>query len=79
VTDARPRALSRRTANRLRQTLQVVLPSRQDMAEITALTLETVSRMVSQLRQAGMLAPQRFGRHRSHRRFSVRSPADEAC
>ncbi|MEF8754267.1 MAG: Crp/Fnr family transcriptional regulator [Accumulibacter sp.] len=59
--------------------LQVVLPSRQDMAEITALTLETVSRMVSQLRQAGMLAPQRFGRHRSHRRFSVRSPADEAC
>lgn len=59
--------------------LQVVLPSRQDMAEITALTLETVSRMVSQLRQAGMLAPQRFGRHFSQRRFSVRTPADEAC
>jgi CRP/FNR family nitrogen fixation transcriptional regulator len=58
--------------------LQVVLPSRQDMAEITALTLETVSRMVSQLRQAGMLAPQRLGRHFSQRRFSVRAPADEA-
>ncbi|EXI70534.1 MAG: Nitrogen fixation regulation protein FixK [Candidatus Accumulibacter sp. SK-11] len=56
--------------------LQVVLPSRQDMAEITALTLETVSRMVSQLRQAGMLAPQRLGSHFSQRRFSVRAPAD---
>jgi len=37
--------------------LQVVLPPRQDMADITALTLETVSRMVSRLRHSGMLKP----------------------
>jgi hypothetical protein len=43
--------------------LLVVLPSRQDMADITALTLETVSRMVSQLRYAGILAPQSNAGH----------------
>lgn len=37
--------------------LQVTLPPRQDMADITALTLETVSRMVSNLRRAGVLNP----------------------
>jgi CRP-like cAMP-binding protein len=37
--------------------LQVVLPPRQDMADITALTLETVSRMVSRLRHSGILNP----------------------
>ncbi|MEI7612827.1 MAG: Crp/Fnr family transcriptional regulator [Betaproteobacteria bacterium] len=34
---------------------QVILPARQDMADITALTLETVSRMVSAFRRNGML------------------------
>lgn len=40
-----------------RDTLQVTLPPRQDMADITALTLETVSRMVSGLRRSGVLKP----------------------
>jgi len=37
---------------------QVALPGLKDMAEITALTVETVSRSISGLRRAGMLAPQ---------------------
>lgn len=57
--------------------LQVVLPSRQDMADITALTLETVSRMVSQLRHAGLLAPLRQGKHPSQRNFFVRPIAGD--
>lgn len=52
--------------------LQVTLPSRQDMADITALTLETVSRMVSQLRHAGVLAPLHHGRRLSQSNFAVR-------
>lgn len=36
----------------------VTLPGLKDMAEITALTVETVSRSISGLRRAGMLAPQ---------------------
>jgi len=36
---------------------QVILPPRQDMADITALTEETVSRMVSGFRRNGMLSP----------------------
>lgn len=57
--------------------LQVVLPSRQDMADITALTLETVSRMVSQLRHAGLLEPLGQGKHSSQRNFSVRPIAGD--
>ncbi|MEF8698616.1 MAG: Crp/Fnr family transcriptional regulator [Candidatus Accumulibacter sp. UW25] len=59
---------------------RVVLPSRQDMADITALKLETVSRMVSQLRQAGILDPLRLGgRHRpSVRSFVLREAASES-
>jgi hypothetical protein len=41
------------------------------MADITALTLETVSRMVSQLRHAGILAPQSNAGHPSQRSFAV--------
>jgi CRP-like cAMP-binding protein len=60
--------------------LLVVLPSRQDMADITALTLETVSRMVSQLRHAGILAPQSNAGHPSQRSFAVlRGSADAAA
>lgn len=51
--------------------LQVVLPSRQDMADITALKLETVSRIVSQLRQAGILDPLQRDGHSSLRQFMV--------
>ncbi len=58
--------------------LRVVLPSRQDMADITALKLETVSRMVSQLRQAGILDPLRQDGHPSLRRFAVREAASES-
>lgn len=58
--------------------LLVVLPSRQDMADITALTLETVSRMVSQLRYAGILAPQSNAGHRSQRTFAVLRDAADA-
>lgn len=52
---------------------QVTLPARQDMAEITALTLETVSRMVSQLRRAGILNPVIRNGFASNRFFSVTS------
>lgn len=38
----------------------VILPPRRDMAEITALTVETVSRVLSRLRQAGRLTPTRL-------------------
>lgn len=55
--------------------LQVVLPSRQDMADITALKLETVSRMVSQLRQTGILDPLCRDGHPSLRNFVVRGAA----
>lgn len=58
--------------------LQVVLPSGQDMADITALRLETVSRMVSRLRQAGILAPLRQGDHPSPRMFAVRQTSSDA-
>ncbi len=58
--------------------LLVVLPSRQDMADITALTLETVSRMVSQLRHAGILAPQSNAGHPSQRSFAVLRDAADA-
>jgi CRP-like cAMP-binding protein len=60
--------------------LRVVLPSRQDMADITALKLETVSRMVSQLRQAGILDPLRQGGRRrpSVRSFVLREAASES-
>lgn len=58
--------------------LQVVLPSRQDMADITALTLETVSRMVSQLRHAGVLDPLRHdGKRPSQRNFAIRHALGE--
>ncbi|TXH23580.1 MAG: Crp/Fnr family transcriptional regulator [Elusimicrobia bacterium] len=58
--------------------VQVVLPSRQDMADITALKLETVSRMVSQLRQAGILDPLQRDGHPSLRQFMVRQLATDA-
>jgi len=52
----------------------VVLPSRREMADITALTLETVSRAVSALRQSGELQPQRKPRGvAGPRSFSVAS------
>lgn len=60
--------------------LQVTLPSRQDMADITALTLETVSRMVSQLRHAGVLAPLDHGQRPSPSHFAVRQEvASDRC
>jgi len=43
------------TGGRAPQLADMPLPSRRDMAEITALTTETVSRVVSQLRRAGIL------------------------
>jgi CRP-like cAMP-binding protein len=44
--------------------VQIVLPPLRDMADITALTMETVSRSLSSLRRLGMLEPdgQRRGR-----------------
>ncbi|MFZ4537563.1 Crp/Fnr family transcriptional regulator [Propionivibrio sp.] len=51
--------------------LQVTLPPRQDMADITALTLETVSRMVSGLRRAGILKPLSTSGGVSTSRFSL--------
>lgn len=57
------RLLSLLTGGREPQLASMPLPSRRDMAEITALTTETVSRVVSQLRRAGMLpARERRGR-----------------
>lgn len=50
---------------------QVILPPRQDMADITALTLETVSRMVSGLRRAGILKPLLTSSGASTSRFSL--------
>lgn len=50
---------------------QVTLPPRQDMADITALTLETVSRMVSGLRRAGILKPLLGSNGTCNRCFSV--------
>ena len=38
---------------------QVVLPTRQDVAEITSLRIETVSRVIKMLERAGVLAPVR--------------------
>lgn len=65
-------------ANQAAVELRVVLPSRQDMADITALSLETVSRMVSQLRQAGILDPLRSDEHPSLRSFAVRQAASDS-
>lgn len=65
-------------ANQPAAELRVVLPSRQDMADITALSLETVSRMVSQLRQAGILDPLRSDGHPSLRSFAVRQAASDS-
>jgi CRP/FNR family nitrogen fixation transcriptional regulator len=53
--------------------LQVILPPRQDMADITALTLETVSRMVSHLRHSGLLNPTIRRGHKSNSSFVVRA------
>ena len=53
--------------------LQVTLPPRQDMADITALTLETVSRMVSGLRRSGVLSPTTDNGAVSGNRFSLGS------
>lgn len=56
--------------------LHVTLPPRQDMADITALTLETVSRMVSGLRRAGILKPlpTSSGASTSHFRLAALAP-----
>lgn len=43
---------------------RVVLPGLKDMADITALTVETVSRSISNLRRAGILEPQGLRRGR---------------
>ncbi len=51
--------------------LLVTLPPRQDMAKITALTLETVSRMVSGLRRAGTLNPVIRNGFASNSKFAV--------
>ena len=51
--------------------LLVTLPTRQDMAEITALTLETVSRMISKLRRAGILNPVMRNGFASNSNFAV--------
>jgi len=60
-------------AGSTRAPLQVTLPPRQDMADITALTLETVSRMVSGLRRSGVLHPLTDSGSVSGNRFSVGS------
>jgi len=44
-----------------------ILPSRRDMAEITALTTETVSRSITTLRKAGLLPPDDMKRGRPSR------------
>ena len=54
--------------------IHVTLPPRQDMADITALTLETVSRMVSGLRRAGVLNPLSANGCASTSRFSLTVP-----
>ena len=60
-------------AGSVRPPLQVTLPPRQDMADITALTLETVSRMVSGLRRSGVLNPLTEGGAVSGNRFILDS------
>lgn len=60
-------------AGSVRSPLQVTLPPRQDMADITALTLETVSRMVSGLRRSGVLNPLTDNGSVSGNRFSLDS------
>lgn len=47
-----------------RSEMSVSLPSLRDMAEITSLTIETVSRSITGLRRRGLLVPQ-GDRHRS--------------
>ena len=58
--------------------LLVTLPTRQDMAEITALTLETVSRMISGLRRAGILNPVMRNGFPSNSNFTVVTPQQRA-
>lgn len=49
----------------------VVLPTRQDIADITALRLETVSRIIKGLERAGMLHPVRVAGVHATRSFAV--------
>jgi CRP/FNR family nitrogen fixation transcriptional regulator len=70
-----PAVCEPRVAGNVDGDLQVALPSRQDMAEITALTLETVSRMVSRLRESGVLAPLHSGNRPAGRVFALRPGA----
>lgn len=49
----------------------VVLPTRQDIADITALRLETVSRIIKSLERAGMLHPVRVAGVHATRSFTV--------
>lgn len=54
---------------------RVVLPMRQDIADITALRFETISRLVKRLEQAGVLTPIRLVGVHATRSFQV----DPAC
>ncbi len=54
---------------------RVVLPMRQDIADITALRFETISRLVKRLEQAGALRPIRLEGVHATRSFQV----DPAC
>ncbi len=49
----------------------VVLPTRQDIADITALRLETVSRIIKRLERDGMLQPVRIDGVHATRSFAV--------
>lgn len=50
----------------------VVLPTRQDIADITALRLETVSRIIKHLERSGMLHPVRVAGVHATRSFAVK-------
>ncbi|QKV58370.1 MAG: helix-turn-helix domain-containing protein [Dechloromonas sp.] len=52
-------------------TRHVVLPTRQDIADITALRLETVSRIIKRLERDGLLRPVRIDGVHATRSFAV--------
>lgn len=54
---------------------RVVLPTRQDIADITALRFETISRIVKQLERSAVIRPIRLDGVHATRSFALASPA----
>ncbi|MCH2221928.1 MAG: helix-turn-helix domain-containing protein, partial [Dechloromonas sp.] len=54
---------------------RVVLPTRQDIADITALRFETISRIIKQLERSAIIRPIRLDGVHATRSFVLANPA----